>query len=238
MKAAIIAAGQGVRLRGAGGPAPKPLVRVGGTTLIERTLASIRAAGLHEVVCIINQESAAVERHCRQHVTDLSLTFIQRTTPSSMESLFTLAPHLVGPRAGAFLLLTVDAIVAPDAMRDFVEAALARRDADGVLAINTFVDDEKPLHVECGAHGRITAIGGPATRSPFVTAGFYVLRPTIFREIEAARAARLTALRQFLAHLLAHGYVLDAEAVPKCVDVDRPEDIATAEAFIRSGYRA
>jgi NDP-sugar pyrophosphorylase family protein len=238
MKAGIIAAGQGVRLRCAGDN-PKPLVRVGGTTLIEHALDSIRAAGLRQVVCIINEESAAVERHCRQHVTDLSLTFIHRTTPSSMESLFTLAPHLLDSLApGAFLLLTVDAIVAPAAMRDFVGAALARRDADGVLAINTFVDDEKPLRIECGTDGRITAIGGPAARSPFVSAGFYVFRPTIFREIEAARAARLTALREFLAHLLARGYRLHAEPVPKCVDVDRPEDIAVAEAFIRGGYRA
>jgi len=45
-------------------------------------------------------------------------------------------------------------------------------------------------------------------------------------------------LRDFLAHVVAHGYRLDAEQVPKCVDVDRPEDIAAAEQFIRSGYRA
>jgi NDP-sugar pyrophosphorylase family protein len=232
MKAAIIAAGQGERLQRAGVAGPKPLVRVAGVPLIEHTLNAIRAAGLREVVCIINEASAAVAAHCAR-ITDPALTFVQRTTPSSMESLFTLAPHL---QDGAFLLLTVDAIVAPTAVRDFVRAARAREDADGVLAVSTFIDDEKPLRVACGAGDRITALGGAAGSSPIVTAGFYVFRPTIFAEIAAARAAGLTALRQFLAHLVARDYRLYAARVPKSVDVDRPEDIAAAEAFIQSGY--
>ncbi|HUI27923.1 MAG TPA: NDP-sugar synthase [Candidatus Kryptonia bacterium] len=232
MKAAIIAAGQGERLQRAG--VPKPLVKVAGVPLIDHTLNAIRAAGLHQVACIINQQSAAVAEHCAA-ITDLSLTFVHRTTPSSMESLFTLAPYLLDD---AFLLLTVDAIVAPFAVRDFVRAAQMRSDAAGVLAVSTFIDDEKPLRVTCGVDGRVTAIGESAGDSPSITAGFYVFRPTIFAEIAAARAARFTALRQFLAHLVARGYRLFGERVPKSVDVDRPEDVATAEAFIRSGYTA
>jgi NDP-sugar pyrophosphorylase family protein len=233
MKAGIIAAGLGERLSRAGVRGPKPLVRVAGATLIEHTLNAIRAAGLSEVVCIINEASGAVETHCRQHVADLSLHFVHRTTPSSMESLFTLAPHLGDE---PFLLLTVDAIVAPAVVRDFVAAAARHGDADGVLATNTFVDDEKPLRVRCDADGRIVALGPSAGDSPVITAGFYVFRPSIFAEIDAARSARFTALRQFLGHLVDRGYVLYGAAVPKSVDVDRPEDIATAEAFIRSGY--
>jgi NDP-sugar pyrophosphorylase family protein len=210
---------------------------VAGTPLIEHALASVRAAGVAEVACIINEASGAVEDHCRAHVHDLALTFVRRTTPSSMESLFALAPHL-GAGGGPFLLTTVDAIVSPAAMRAFVAAATARPDADAVLAVNTFIDDEKPLHVARRHDGRIEALGPAAAASPLVTAGFYVLRPTVFREIAAARAARLSALRQFLGHLLASGYAMYAEAVPKCVDVDRPEDIVTADAFVRSGYRA
>ena len=233
MIAGIIAAGQGERLRDVAAGRPKPLVRVAGKSLIEHTLDSIRAAGIRDVVCIINQESAAVERHCRERVADLHLEFVHRTTPSSMESLFTLAPHL---GTQPFLILTVDAIVAPQEMRDFVAAAALRDTADGILAVNDFVDDEKPLRVACEANGRIAAIGAEAAASPLVTAGFYVFRPAIFAEIDAARAARFTALRQFLHHLLGRGYALFGERVAKCVDVDRPEDVAVAEAFVRGGY--
>ncbi|HVN86520.1 MAG TPA: NDP-sugar synthase [Candidatus Binatia bacterium] len=235
MKAAVIAAGHGERLQRAGVLGPKPLVRVAGVPLIEHTLNAIRAARLREVVCIINEESGAVADHCAD-VRDLRLTFVRRTTPSSMESLFTLAQHL---RDDAFLLLTVDAIVAPAVVRDFVRAAEEDcSGADGVLALSTFIDDEKPLRVICDAGGRVTALGSTVTDSPLVTAGFYVFRPTIFAEVAAARAQQFTALRQFLAHLVARGYDLRGAQVAKSVDVDRPEDIAVAEAFIASGYQA
>jgi NDP-sugar pyrophosphorylase family protein len=239
MRGGIIAAGHGERLARAGLGVPKALVPVAGRTLVEHTLDALGAAGVDRVACIVNEESGAVETHCRQRVTGLPLVFVRRTTPSSMESLFTLAPHLHDPGSHeAFLVMTVDTIVAPAAVRDFVAAALARSDADGVLALSTFVDDEKPLRVARAADGRITAIGEEAARSPTVTAGFYVFRPTIFAEVAAARAAGFTALRHFLAHLVARGYRLYGEPVPKCIDVDRPEDLAAAEAFVRSGYRA
>jgi NDP-sugar pyrophosphorylase family protein len=237
MRGGIIAAGHGERLAGAGLGVPKPLVRIAGRTLIERTLDALRAAGVGRVACIINQESAAVAAHCRERVADLALTFVHRTTPSSMESLFTLAPLLHEPGSGdPFLVMTVDTIVSPAAVRDFAAAALARLDADGVLAVSSFVDDEKPVRVACAVDGRITALGPAADASPLVTAGFYVFRPTIFAEAAAARAAGFTALRQFLAHLVARGYRLYAERVPTCIDVDRPEDLRAAEAFVRGGY--
>ena len=234
MRAAIIAAGQGERLRPAGHRVPKPLVTVGGTPLIDHVLRALAAAGLREAVCIINEESGAVEDHCRRQVLDLELTFVHRTTPNSMESLFALAPHL---GRDPFLLLTVDVIMAADTLRGFLAAARGR-DADGVLAVHTFIDDEKPLRVACDPTDRIVAMGQSAAESPLITAGFYVLSPALLAERDAARAAGCAALRDFLAYVIARGYRLEVARVPKCVDVDRPEDIATAEAFIRGGYRA
>jgi len=234
MRAAIIAAGHGERLRPAGLRIPKPLVAVEGRPLIDHVLHAIAGAGLREAVCIINEESGAVEDHCRQQPADLELTFVHRTTPNSMESLFTLAPYL---GRDPFLLLTVDVIMAPDTLRDFLATA-SRRAADGVLAVHTFIDDEKPLRVACDPADRIVAMGQSAAESPLITAGFYVLRPALLDERDAARVAGCAALRDFLAYLIARGYRLEVARVPKCVDVDRPEDIATAEAFIRGGYRA
>jgi NDP-sugar pyrophosphorylase family protein len=240
MRGGIIAAGHGDRLGRAGFGVPKPLVGVAGRPLIERTLDAFRAAGVSQVACIVNEESGAVvAAHCRERVRDIALTFVHRTTPSSMESLFTLAPLLCEPAStDPFLVMSVDAIIAPQAVRDFATAAIARSDADGVLALTTFVDDEKPVRVQCAADGRITALGSVVQikGSATVTAGFYVFRPSIFAEVAAARAARFMALRELLAHLVAHGYRLYGERVPKCIDVDRPEDLAAAEAFVRGGY--
>ena len=234
MKAAIIAAGLGERLRDAGFKQPKPLVPVAGRPLIDYVLTAIGDAGLTEVACIVNEQSHSIEGHCRRVWPGMRFEFVRRTTPSSMESLFTLSPAL---GAGRFVLLTVDAVFAPTALREFLAAA-ARRAAHGVLAVNGFVDDEKPLWVALGSDGEISALGPHARASGLVTAGFYVFDALIFREIPAARAHRFTALREFLGHLVASGYRLYGEPVPKTVDVDRPADIAVAEAFVHSGFAA
>jgi NDP-sugar pyrophosphorylase family protein len=234
MKAAIIAAGLGERLRRAGYTQPKPLVPVAGQALIDHVLAAVVMAGLDEVACIVNQAAQGIEEHCRARWPDLEFEFVRRTTPSSMESLFTLAPLLGDER---FLLLTADAVFAPSMLRHFLVSTTCRPSADGVLAVSSFVDDEKPLWVELAPGGRITAFGPAAQESRLVTAGFYVFSPTIFAEIDSAREARLGALRDFLGLLQTRGYRLYGKRVGKTVDVDRAEDIAIAEAFIRSEYR-
>jgi NDP-sugar pyrophosphorylase family protein len=235
MKAGLIAAGLGERLVGAGVDTPKPLVRVADKALVDHVLDAVAAAGIDEVACIFNAEpgSDAVEQHCRARHGAPRLTIVRRTTPSSMESLFTLAPHLEGER---FLLLTVDAVFAPAVLREFLAAAARHADADAVLAITDFIDDEKPLHAALDADGRIGAIGAAAAGSAWITAGFYVFHPRVFAEVEAARRGGFTALRQFLAHLLASGYRVAGAPMGKTMDVDRPQDIAAADAFVRSGF--
>src|SRR6202008_16877 len=96
---------------------------------------------------------------------------VRRTTPSSMESLFTLAPHL---GAAPFLLLTVDAVFAPAVLRDFLQAAARHPAADAGLAVTDFVDDEKPLRLTLAADARVVGLGPDAAASPLATAGFYV----------------------------------------------------------------
>jgi len=234
MKAGIIAAGLGERLVAAGITQPKPLVPVAGRALIDYGLSAVEAAGVRAVACIVNEQSRGIEAHCRSAFPRLHFDFVRRTTPSSMESLFTLAPLLQDAR---FVLLTVDAVCAPAVLQGFLARA-ERRAADVVLAVSDFVDDEKPLWVRLADDGRVEALGLPAQGSGLVTAGFYVFEPVIFREVTVARTRGFTALRQFLGHLLASGYRVDGERVPKTVDVDRPEDIAVAEAYVRSGFHA
>jgi NDP-sugar pyrophosphorylase family protein len=233
MKAGLIAAGQGERLRQGGLMMPKPLVPVAGRALVDYVLDAAAAAGVRQIACIVNEESRGIEEHCGRQWPQIEFEFLRRTTPSSMESLFALRSLLDRER---FLLLTVDAVFSPVVLKEFLQAAATYGAADGVLALSAFVDDEKPLWARIAPDGRITALGTEAEESTLVTAGLYVFEPVIFREIAAARQAGFTALRQFLAHLLRERYRLYGERVAKTVDVDRTEDIAAAEAFVRSGF--
>src|SRR5512143_74514 len=219
MKAGIIAAGEGSRLRSEGLAVPKPLVLVNGIPLIERLVTTYVRNGISEVVCIVNEDSLSVKAYMESRQFGIPLTFVVKSTPSSMHSLFALAPYLAGER---FLLSTVDSIFDEHEFAAYLRHA-AQRDADGILAVTDYVDDDHPLYVRLDDRGRIQAFS-KSDRSPLVTGGLYILSPRVFRETDAALAAGMSRLRNFLGHLVTSGYTLETFRFSKIVDVDHVAD--------------
>ena len=228
MKAGIIAAGQGDRLIQGGILVPKPLVTIGKEPLIARTIRAANHVGVTSIACIVNDLNPAVAEYLRSTSWPVPLELVVKTTASSMESLFSLAPLLIN---GPFLLFTVDAVFEFGVLRRFLTEARSRG-GDGVLAVTRFVDDEKPLWVKLDKGQRIIALGDGAQPGRYVTAGFYYFRPEVFSLIDAARARRLSALRQFLGFLLENRLSLYGIPVSKTVDVDTPEDIEKANKYL------
>jgi NDP-sugar pyrophosphorylase family protein len=229
MKMGIIAAGTGERLVKGGVATPKPLVPVRGKPLIARVIEAGAQMNISSIACIVNDLDPAVAAYVRSGRWRVPVEIVVRTTPSSMESLFCLAPLLSD---GPFALFTVDAVCAQQVVRDFLVKATAFRNSKGTLALTGFVDDEKPLWAAMDGFCQITAMGDAARGSPFITAGFYYFSPDIFDEIAAARRKKFNSLRQFLGHLIDKGYPIHGVPVPKTIDVDHPEDIEKAEAYL------
>lgn len=246
MKAGVIAAGWGHRL----GSGPKALAKVGGRTLIDRVLDGFEAAGVRHVVCIVNETAAPAIRRATGRGRPFSIDWVMRNTPSSMHSFLAVLDRLAESGDDWYLMSTVDAVAPPDVFRLFVANGTAASDADLVLGLTDLIDDERPLRVrvverrsesgrplpwtENRVPRRVVAIGDDAGSSPFVTAGLYLARPSILRAADSAQAAELGALRQFFAHALASGLRVHGLLLPSVVDVDRPEDVAAAEALLRA----
>lgn len=229
MRAGIIAAGEGSRLGTFG--VPKPLVHVGGMTLLERTLRGLVSCGVEEVALI------ARDREVVEHALGLGLSVPLRTqvkaTPSSLHSLHELGAHLAGER---FLLCTVDSIVRPAEMLGFARQFQAQGDLELLLSYTDFVDDEKPLRIAVEpATERVTALGERAGGSPFVTVGLYGVGPRASALLEGAVRAGMEKLRRFLDHVLQNRLRIAGYRLSKAIDVDRPEDVEVAEAFLEEG---
>jgi len=149
----------------------------------------------------------------------------------------------------SFFITTVDSICPPSAYADFIATSDLFRNADVSLGVTTFVDDEKPLRVAMrGEEGtglmpervkdnpeafEIVAMTSHGFASEYVTAGFYRANPRILKEKEMVLSRKFTALRQCLGYLLKYGYRFYGVPLPAVVDVDRPQDIQTAERFIQ-----
>jgi choline kinase len=229
---AILAAGRGERLRAQGADLPKPLVALGGETLLARQARMLREAGADRVVAVVNSETAAlIERDAIKLPQWLSLGV--RDTANSMETLFELGEHLAGRWC---LAATVDAILARGEMKRFAEQASAlvshqpHAIADGALGVVRWHDDERPLFVDIEPGGAIRKVG--AAGGAMVTAGVYFLPTSIFSFRDRARSAGLSALRQFLGGLVEWGVRLHAIDLDGAIDIDTAEDLEAARLML------
>ncbi|HZY09690.1 MAG TPA: sugar phosphate nucleotidyltransferase [Bacteroidota bacterium] len=230
MKAGIIAAGEGTRLRADGISVPKPLVQVNGVPLIERLLNSFHRNHITEAVCIVNESSIEVKKFVEGKSFKIPVHFIVKSTPSSMHSLFELSQFLVDDR---FLLTTVDSIFQDHEFSHFLKYSESRPTADGILAVTNFIDDENPLYVQMNSENRITSFK-KMEQSAWVTGGLYIFSSRIFKEREYVLHRRIERLRNFLAHLLEKDYRLEGFSFSKIVDVDHLQDISKAEELLKS----
>jgi choline kinase len=232
LQGAIIAAGRGERLRSNGEDIPKPLVRIGGETLLARQARAMTRVGAREVLAIVNSETAEVIARDRIEL-PANLRLMIRNTPNSMESLLALGEELA---PGNFLLATVDAIIADAEFAEFIEQARALitkghvRGFDGVLGVVKWRGDKRPLFAKIAADREIVALGDD--EAPLVTAGVYLLPTSIFAFADNARRAKLSALRRFLGLLIDNRIRLGAVELADVIDVDEAADLAAARVAV------
>lgn len=239
---AVIAAGEGSRLKELG--VPKPMIEVAGLPLIAHVLGNFEASGIESAAVIFNESETECAAYVREHFGRLVPTVVVRTTRSSLES-FRAIVSAAPP--GRLLVSTVDAFCPPHEFERFVRRAEALPADATILAVTGYVHDEKPLWVTIpaagerrgggtGGHrpaepteestrsGRVSAVGGASGDA--VTAGIYVFPEKVRR---LSIPAELGRLRDFLAWLAKSNEPIEAIEIPKVVDVDRAEDLAEAE---------
>ena len=231
LSGAILAAGKGERLLGAANGVPKPLVRIGGETLLERQARLLAIAGAEPVNAIVNSETARLIQEARLNLPS-GVGIIVRDTPNSMESLLVLSERIP---SGRFLLTTVDAVLGVAELQRFVKVALGHYppsavSPDGVLGVVAWRGDKHPLFAEVAANGELTRLGG--SEGKLVTAGVYVFSTRIFEFAAEARSLGLNALRHYLGFLIEKGMKLAAVELSEVVDVDEGDDLLAAQALV------
>jgi NDP-sugar pyrophosphorylase family protein len=222
--AGIIAAGEGRRLKMDGLTFSKPLVPIAGTPLIGHTLQQLLEIGVERVTIIFNETQQECADWVRDHFPSLDLEILVKTTRSSFESFWRVGRAL---GHGRHLICTVDSICSPEDWRT-MSALAAESEREVLLAVTSFVHDEKPLWVATRPESlRIVNLGAPFGK--FATAGIYGVTEAIFeREWEEG----ISSLRAFLGQLLREGFPFRAVPFGDVIDVDTVEDIKLAERFL------
>ena len=231
MRYAVIAAGEGSRLAQEGMTTPKPLVKIGGECMIDRLVRIFVAAGAKEVCVVCNPSSEAYIKSCQE--AGAPLRSIVRTTPSSMHSMYELMPMLEGDEP--FVLTTVDTVFRESEFLAYVaafEKMVAAGEADGLMGVTTYIDDEKPLYVATDDDLNIRAFLDADENPRYVSGGIYGLTPRALATLRRCVDRGESRMRNFQRALLNDGLQLKAFLLTKVIDVDHASDIAKAEALL------
>lgn len=235
MKYGIIAAGEGSRLVKEGISSPKPLIEVGGEKLIDRLIRAFMTNGASQIVAICNEQMTEVRSHLAdiRQAGKVPLEFVVKSTPSSMHSMWELSRWL---NDEPFVLTTVDTIFREEEFAAYVSAfqeAISAGEADGVMGVTDYIDDEKPLYVSTDEAMNITGFLDNCDAPKYISGGIYGLTPRAIATLQRCVERGESRMRNFQRALVGDGLRLKAWQFSKVLDIDHASDIQKAEAFLK-----
>ena len=229
----IIAAGFGSRLRNEGISVPKPLIDIGGESLLDRLIRIFMDNDASEIVAICNDQTAEVAGHLAVLQRDglqgrrLPLRFKAKSTASSMHSLHELSCWL-RRRGEPFVVTTVDTVFDEGEFARFVRA-FGCCGSDGLMGVTAYIEDEKPLYVGVETPSmRITGYYDEPHDCRYISAGIYGLRPAALDILDRCIANGEARMRNYQRALLREGQRLQAFAFGKVIDIDHATDVEQA----------
>jgi len=232
MKAMILAAGRGERMRPLTDHTPKPLLLAGGRPLIEWHIQRLAACGIRQLVINHAWLGAQIE----QVVGDGSRFGIEIAySPEStaLETAGGIATAL--PLLGEAPFVVVNGDVLSDVDFSFLQQVAQQLDGKQRLAHLLLVDN--PLHNPAGDFGLLAdgwLAATPADGNGLTFSGIAAYHPALFATTPAGEPAKLAPL---LRAAMAQGKVSGSRLDGLWLDVGTPERLAQADA-IAAGWAA
>jgi L-glutamine-phosphate cytidylyltransferase len=115
MKAVILAAGQGTRIRSVHGERPKCLIEVDGSTILDHQLEALSKAGVYEVAIVVGYQKEQIINHVRVHShRKQRIDFIENPAYALCNNIYSLWLALDWVRGDNFIVLNADVIFDAD----------------------------------------------------------------------------------------------------------------------------
>ena len=234
MKAVVLAAGQGTRLRPLTDDTPKVLVEVDYTPLIEYAFDSLIDVGVDKFVVVVGyKKEQSMERYDDEY-RDIPITYAhQREQLGLAHALLTAEPYV----DEAFVLMLGDNIFRGN-LGDVVNRQAEER-ADAAFLVEEVPMEEASRYGVCDTneHGEIVRVVEKPDDPPsnLVMTGFYTFTPAIFHACHLVQPSDRGEyeLPDAIDLLIQSGRTIDAIRMDGWrVDVGYPEDRDRAEALL------
>jgi len=235
MKAMILAAGFGTRLRPLTNTMPKPLLPIAGTPLIVWNLLLLKRHGFQDVVINLHHLGPMIEQA------------IGNGSRYGLRITYSREPVILGTGGGIkqaepnfsgapVLILNGDTLVEID-----LEALWAfhrQRDAAATLVLRSDPDAAQWGLVEVGEDNRVVRItgrgrSGPTVTQPRMFAGIHILHPRLLREVPKGKETSI--IDAYVSGIQRNETVLGYDHHGYWSDIGTPERYGQAEQDARSG---
>jgi len=182
MKAVILAAGKGTRMKQLTASRPKPMIEICGKPMLEHIMVALRDSGIREFVIVTGYLAEAVESHFGNGESlGLQIHYIRQTVQNGTGAAFHLAKALIGTEpffAGyGDIITSLDNY--PRLIKDFEQ-----RPCDGLISLNWVDDPYRGAAVYLDSNEFVTdIIEKPAqgtSTSHWNNSGLMVFSPRLF----------------------------------------------------------
>ena len=228
---AIIAAGEGSRLKADGFPLPKPLLPLAGVPMIERLIRIFEKEGAQKVHVLLNSQSPELLRYLEDTVWSIPVICYVKDTSSSLHSLYAL--YKFNPTWEACCVTTTDTVFSAADFSSYLKGFAAHQSGAAYMAVTEFIDDESPLYVDMDEKLEIQAFADSHDAGlNHVSAGVYGLRKEAFAALERSVALGYSRMRNYQRYLLESKLLVQGHVMGKVIDVDNLKDRDAAELFL------
>jgi choline kinase len=124
MKAVILAAGQGTRIRSVHGEHPKCLIQVDEATILDHQLEALSMAGINEVAIVVGYEKEQIVAHVRSKEPSYNqrVHFIENPAFAITNNIYSLRLATDWLRGDSFIVLNADVIFDPEILNSAVQS--------------------------------------------------------------------------------------------------------------------
>jgi L-glutamine-phosphate cytidylyltransferase len=124
MKALILAAGRGTRIRSVHAERPKCLISCEGETILDHQINGLLAAGVREIGIVVGYESEQILSHvCARYARNLEqFQFLFNPRFAETNNIYSLWVARAWLKGGPFMVLNADVLCDPDILRPAVAA--------------------------------------------------------------------------------------------------------------------
>jgi len=233
LKAVILAAGEGSRMRPLTYTRPKVMLPIANKPVLEHLLIEVSAAGIGEFIFVVGYHDEAVLDYFGDGSRwQVRIDYVKQRRQLGTADALRMVADLT---AGSFLMMNGDTVIS---RRDIAEMAAKKETALAVIE----VADTRGLGVIEADGGRVVRIHEKEENPPsrLANAGLYLLTPEIFEAI--ARTGKSPRgeyeLTDSLTLLIESGHNIGCHTIGQWLDISYPWDLLAANEALMAAMQA